>query len=335
MRVSGCRFWSLVGAIAFSIGFALPAGAVTSAGPSYKVIIYPGPGDSIDQLKQQGIEKVDNYGSYWVAEVGGKDLAKVRAKFGDRVVPGNRLNHIELRAASINTAGREPQIPAGLEEVEGAGKYLRIVQFKGPIQPDWVAKLKSVVGATVISYVPNNAYLVWLDQSAEDKLCAMEGGSGPIQWIGAYHPYYKIQPSLLDIADRDGKSAVNLRVTMVSGPEAAQTLHMLSLLGVVEGSYDSGQQNVATVTAPALTIPQIAKLSDVFWIEKIEPKRLLDEVQDLILAGQTNGVGGGPSTTVGITYYLDFLINKVSGGQASFFDPSTYAIVDVADAVLM
>ena len=55
MRFSGCRYWSLVGALAFSIGFALPAGAVVSAGASSKVIIYPGPGDSIDQLKQQGI----------------------------------------------------------------------------------------------------------------------------------------------------------------------------------------------------------------------------------------------------------------------------------------
>jgi len=78
-------------------------------------------------------------------------------------------------------------------------------------------------------------------------------------------------------------------------------------------------------------ISRIAQLSDVIWVERVERKVRFDEVQDLILAGQTNGLGNGPSTTMGITNYLDFLVNSVGGGLTSFFDPFTYAIVDVAD----
>lgn len=331
MRFSGCRFWLLVGAIAFSIGFALPARATVSTGASYKIIIYPGPGDSIDQLQQQGIEKVDSYGSYWVAEVGDKDLAKVRATFGSRVVPANALNHIELRTAFINTTGDEPAVPTNLKQVEGPGRCLRIVQFKGPIQPEWLAKLKSLDGAKVINYVPNNAYLVRLDQLAEDKLRALQGANGPIQWIGSYHPYYKIQPGLLNANNQEGDSLVNIRVSMVGGSDAGQTIKAIGKFGLVQGSYDIGNQKVVTMTISTPDIAPIAKLSDVIWIEKVEPKVLLDEVQDLIVVSQTNGPGNGPSATVGITNYLDFLINTVGGGLAAITNQLEYPIVDVAD----
>jgi hypothetical protein len=302
-----------------------------NTGANNKVIIYPGPADSIDQLKQQGIEKVDNYGSYWVVEVGDKDLAKVRATFGNRVVPANSLNHIQLRAASINTTRNEPAVPAGMEQVEGPGERLRIVQFKGPIQPEWLAKLKSVNGAKVINYVPNNAYLVWLDQPAEDKLCAIQAANGPIQWIGPYHPYYKIQPGLLNADRQDGESLINVRVTMVSGPDDGRTLDAIGKFGLVQGSYDLGNQKVIAMSVSGSDIAGIAKLSEVTWIEKVERKVLLDEVQDLIVTAQTNGPGNGPSTTVGITNYLDFLINTVGGGLASFTNQLEYAVVDIAD----
>jgi hypothetical protein len=209
MRFLGRRYWSLVSVIGLALVSIGQVALADNTGANNKVIIYPGPADSIDQLKQQGIEKVDNYGSYWVVEVGDKDLAKVRAAFGDRIVPANNLNRIELRTASINTAGSELMVPAGLEQVETPGQHLRLVQFKGPIQPEWLAKLKSVNGAKVINYVPNNAYLVWLDQPAEDKLCAIQAANGPIQWIGPYHPYYKIQPGLLNADRQDGESLIN------------------------------------------------------------------------------------------------------------------------------
>src|ERR1017187_2602899 len=111
MRFSGRRYWSLVSVIGLALGFIVQTALADNAGANNKVIVYPGPGDSIDQLKRQGIEKVDNYGSYWVAEVGTRDLAKVRATFGNRVVPGNNFNRIELRTASINTMGSELVVP--------------------------------------------------------------------------------------------------------------------------------------------------------------------------------------------------------------------------------
>ncbi len=81
-------------------------------------------------------------------------------------------------------------------------------------------------------------------------------------------------------------------------------------------------------------IIKIAHLPDVLWIQKVERHQLLDEVQDLIIATQTNGFGNGASTSIGITNYLDFLTNVVSGGLSSFTNQFAYPIVDVADTGL-
>jgi hypothetical protein len=80
------------------------------------------------------------------------------------------------------------------------------------------------------------------------------------------------------------------------------------------------------------SITQIARLSSVLWIERMEPKVMRDENQDLILADQTNGPGHSPIPVgFGGISYLDFLTNTVGGGLPSFEDPNTYPIVDVAD----
>ncbi len=333
MRFSGCRFWSLVGAIAFSIGFALPAGAAASANASNKVIIYPGPSDSIDRLKQQGIEKVDNYGSYWVAEVGDKDLAKLKATFGNRAVPANDLNHIELRAASIDTTGKEPAVREGMEQVETPGRRLRIVQFKGPIQPEWLTKLQSVNGAKVINYVPNNAYLVFLDATAEREVRALREPAGPVQWVVAYHPSYKLTPAL-----QHADFTMDVNVAVVDAPESETTLEFIR--SFAQETKPSAtrvlNQRVISARIDATALSEIARMPEVLWIDPINRIRPMDEVQALILASDTNspgpGIGGPLPPALGGQHYLDFLTSVVGGGSANFTNPLSYPIIDVADS---
>jgi hypothetical protein len=329
-RVGACLLIGLAGLVL--IGFYRHAQpAASAAGKKRKVMIYPSVGETIDHLRQQGIANVDNYGSYWIAETDDEQFRALQATHGDRAVAANYLNHVELRSVGIDTSVGEPAVPAAMQQTETGGRRLRLIQFKGPIQPEWLAALKGVGGVKVITYVPNSTYLVSMDAATEKNLEKMRAPGGPIQWVGAYHPSYKIPREL---QSPSGTEPIRVRVAVVDHSQEAQGASGVLALGSIETSLTRNGQQIIEMDVSPSAIAEIAHLPDVLWIEKVFPKRVLDEVQDLVLAAQTNGPSHGPSTSTGITNYLDFLINTVGGGLGSFLDPNTYPVVDIADTGL-
>jgi uncharacterized repeat protein (TIGR01451 family) len=301
-----------------------------------KVMIYPAATETIDQIKQKGITNVRNYGSYWLVQATDAQVNELTRLYGARAVKANDLNRIRLESLSFDTTAGDPVVPANLRQMDSTEKYLRLVQLRGPIVPQWLGQIESS-GAEVISYVPNNAYLVRLDKAGEERLRAMRGPNDPIQWIGAFHPYYKIQKGLLNADGTTSESLVNVRISLAGGLESGHTVKAMEEFGLIQRSYEVARRRVAEMTVPVSAIPRIAQLSDVFWIEKVYPKRLLDEVQDLLVTSQTNAPGFAPTNglvggvTALFTNYLDFLTNKVGGGMAAFTNQFTYPIVDIAD----
>ena len=336
-RVGACLLIGLAGLVLIGLyGHAQPV-TTTSNKPALasnnKVIIYPAASERIDQLTERGFAKVKSYGSFWLVEATDAQVAELVHMYGARAVKANDLNRIRLRNLSFDTTEGDPTVPADLRQQELTGKNLRLIQFRGPVIPQWLQQIQSVGGVEVICYVPNNAYLIQVDQRAEKKLRALEGPGGPIQWLGPYHPYYKIQPGLWTEGDQKNDSLVNVRVMVAPHSENSDTMKAIEKIGFVNYSYNRANQTAQFLTVPVSTVAQMARLPDVIWIEKEYPKKLLDEVQDLVLAGQTNGIGHGPvDATTGITNYLDFLFTQVAGDQIdAFVNPLTYPVVDVAD----
>src|SRR5436190_1722045 len=137
MNISGKRFWAVALLLAM-----LPAGwhglAQAASSKKHKVLIYPTADDTVDQLKQSGISKVENYGSYWLVEADDNELKALKARHGDRAVKANYLNHIELNVAGVDSSAGEPAIPENLREREPGEKRMRLVHFKGPVRPEWM-----------------------------------------------------------------------------------------------------------------------------------------------------------------------------------------------------
>lgn len=318
------------------LGLVLPLGVqgqTQGAADHHKAIIYPKAGESIAQLRQQGIQKIDDYGSYWVVQGTEAQIQNVAKNFGGRAARADYFNRIELNAASVDTTVGDSSSPGAVREVETTGKRLRLLQFRGPVRPDWLAGVNAVGGVTIISYVPNNAYIIWLDAAAEQKLRGQLDPQGPIQWIGPYRPAYKISKDLASAVQSGG--GVDIRVGLVDGPEVPQAVGALEAYshGQQSGSYQLLRQQVLQLSVQASDLPAIAQLPNVIWIEKIESRRLFDEEQDLILASQTNQLPGHSPLVGGLTY-LDFLTNVVSGGLSSFTNQDAYPIIDVADTGL-
>jgi hypothetical protein len=285
-----------------------------------KIVIYRSANESISQMQQFGISHVIDYGSYWLVEATDAQLASVKTKYGERVMKADYMNRIELNVCEIDASQGEPYIPDSLRESAPSGNRLRLVQFRGPVKPQWLQHLQSVGDIKIVRYVPNNAYVVWVDAAAESNLHSLIVSNGPVQWISAYHPFYKAKPSLLQTTN----AVVDVTVELVSTPQLPRSLSVIRELchgGKCGEPIQIDGQLQIRATLPATALLQVVRLPDVLWVQQVVPMQRMDERQAILLA--TGSTGPSPAR------YLDFL-NAVGFPN----DPSQYPILDIADTGL-
>ena len=160
---------------------------------------------------------------------------------------------IHLMNALIDTS--KPlnlSIPDRLRAPADNGSY--IVQARGEIDNDFRALLQSA-GATIVSPIPNNAFLVRVSDAGAQQIAASA------QSVLPYEPYYKLDPSLLkSVMEGSEPPTSALKVTLF--PDAsASILTSLNLRAMATEPSPFGQ--VVTVPASADAIVNIAQLPGV------------------------------------------------------------------------
>ena len=303
-----------------------PAPTIVTVGiPAHRFMIYPGTNEAetATQLQQQGITKIEKYGSYWLGTgpaVQPQPQSAKRARSGPQIETVDHFNKIELNTTAFDVTDGEPALPAHLKQAAHSNKNLQIVQFKGPPLPEWLAQLNAIPGVRVIRYIPNNAYLVQVASAARQAVQNLANTDGPVQWIGAYHPYYKIQGDLLAAA-----GAVEINVGVLDGAEAEATLTTLvryALRGIKQ-RQSATQQWVARLQVNANDLPSITQLPSVLWVQRYHPAQHQDEVQALVLANDTGGGNGYP---VPLQSYENFLL-----GLGFSTTATEYPVLDICD----
>ncbi len=168
-----------------------------------------------------------------------------------------------LRTAFVDTAGSDPlQVPAALRSTGAAGAY--IVQARGGIDTAFRERL-AAVGATIISYIPNNALLVNAGEAAAQALSEAPETSA----ILPYEPYFKLEPALIPTALSPGNTVADILrlVVTVNDPNAAAT--DFAALGVREvGSENGPFGRLVTVEAPAGRLAALARSTAVQLVER-------------------------------------------------------------------
>jgi len=102
-------------------------------------------------------------------------------------------------------------IPANLRSQTDPGAY--IVQARGPIDNAFRAMLAQA-GATIVSYIPNNAYLVRAQAGVANGLA-----SNPLtQSVTPYEPYYKISSSMPVTVGQRTFSSTSMKTNRAAGP---------------------------------------------------------------------------------------------------------------------
>jgi len=186
----------------------------------------------------------------------------------------------------------EPDVDPALraQPPRGADTGHYLVQLAGP-PTDARKSAVEQLGARLVAYVPNNAYIVEL---AGDDI-ARVAGSPEVSWVGPFHPAYKMSPTIgtHEFADprRAASSFLMLRVRVFD--DLTNTAGAIeSLGGRVTETLDNGFQKLLVVSAAPGLLDGIARIDDVWWIEEEPEFYLMNDTG--VWVCQTNAIGDTP-----------------------------------------
>lgn len=280
-------------------------------------------------LLTQGGRVIADYGSFQLIEIDTPTLLKAD---GGAVLDDD-LNVIELNAARLNTRDEALQIQ---RKAVGSfsGKRLHLVQFAGPIKPEWRADLETA-GVQIVNYIPNNAYLVYGEADALSAAQSWAAKQDYVQWEGVYLDDYKLQPGAVLKAELTTDNGVSVSkpipprtfaIQLVASPsENAGTLQLIDLLKLepIQQQYDILNYMNVVVRLDQISLQAIAARPEVISIAYYPEPRKFDERQDQIMAGNLTGSApSGPG-------YLTWLASK--GFTQTQFTASGFGI-DLTDS---
>src|SRR5688572_3427702 len=304
-----------------SLEFANPAAAVQE--PEQRAQkerprdnLYRSPGDRhkiqvsdpelMREIEAVGGRLIADYGSYKVFQAdtaASQELSKdARIEFRDD------FNLILLNTGAIDTTTNEAlSLRRGVESF--SGRRLHLVQFAAPIQTQWYQSLINT-GVEVVTYIPNNAYLVYGEQHSLTHLQQWSESTPHVQWDGAYEDKYKIDPAARLVNDKG--QAVPPRsdifaIQLVNDPPTnASTLVLIDNLKLerIFSEYTVLNYRNTIVRMNPAEVPTVATRPDVVSIQPYTVPRKFDERQNQIVAGNLTGNTPTPGN------YLTWLAGK-------------------------
>src|ERR1043166_1285754 len=172
----------------------------------------------------------------------------------------NALFDTERRTAG--GAPATPAIPEKLRSHGDPGAY--IVQARGPLDDTFRALLKNA-GATIVSFIPNNAYLIRASQTAAQAIQA----NPQTEAVLPYEPYYKLKSSLLKLAVEDEPLPANstLNVLLFSDAKGASLADLRKAGITILGEERSPFGTVVRIQPTVNSLSSVASLSGVQEIE--------------------------------------------------------------------
>ncbi|MBN2209197.1 MAG: S8 family serine peptidase [Candidatus Coatesbacteria bacterium] len=165
-----------------------------------------------------------------------------------------------------------------------------IVQFACPITKEMKAALEEQ-GAYLISYIPDFAFLVRMRPKSAEKLASKT--ALPIEWVGPYHPAYKLSRELCDFVEKGERTLQWETPTVMvqlfpqhSRLDALTALEQLLLNSGAKTEIRGVSQNPArrrlvfSVSAGDLgqLLPEIASQPEVSWIDYVSVPVPLNDV---------------------------------------------------------
>jgi len=186
---------------------------------------------------------------------------------------GAAASLIYLASGSFDPLSQSPRLAAGeaLDPAQAAAGGVYLVQFHGPIKPEWKQAIRKA-GGQIGNYVPDYAFLIHLTPQAR----AIVAGLPFVRWIGPYQPGYKLAAS----AGKGGRRSYRLLLA----PWAIRDQVETSLQSISTELRRSGFGFTAVLDEETLLLA--ARLPGVVWIE---PYKLMRPQNDIAGGGLIGG----------------------------------------------
>lgn len=232
------------------------------------------------------------------------------------------MNLMLLNSGVIDTTSPAAQALVAKGFGDDGTTGMALVQFVGPIRPQWLKELDAA-DVSIVTPIPSNAYLVYGRNSALRQLASvlrMRIGNA-LQFAAAYGADQRIDPAARGQDAVGGKLSVQL-----FGDEAvnAETIELLRSLSnrVVSDHAMEQYRNLVVEVGPGV-VEVIAARPDVVSVQAYATPIKRDERQNRIITGQLTGA----SLVAGS--HLQWLANH--GFTQAQFDSSGF-VVNLSDS---
>ena len=297
-----------------------------SPGDLHKVSVSGSP-QMVQALKANGGRVIADYGSFVLLEVNDAVADGLANSTEAQIVDENNL--VLLNAGAIDTKNEKSTASASPEK---SGKQMRLVQFAGPIRPEWYRALVAT-GVHVVTYIPNNAYLVYGTAKTLQAVHTLASNKSIAQWEGDYTATHRLDPAVTAASSGQARqpnlsSKGNEQFTIQMVEDKAENASTLALIDrykaepIIKQDSMLGYLNVRVAIPRDAVIRQIAERGDVVSIQPWITPQKRDERQDIIMTGNISGSPAVPTPMNYLTYLTGkgFSLGTVSSFAVNLSD---------------
>ncbi len=314
MKISKSFLCILVAAILLvSVFF---AGTVFSAGETeneISILVHKRTGNSGPNYfrSNRDYELIEDYDSFMLIETSEENAALLQQR-GYVVENLENRDHVGLQSYSFRTGEGEPDIPEELkiESYPEDGSCHYIVQFIGPIRPEWSEQLKER-GVVIHEFRQRFNFIVEMDVETKREVEDLDF----VNWVGIYQPAYRFDGDLLE-----GSGELYLEVSFFEGTDPVEVGNKIMEL---DCAIDSIVGDRVNLYADAQSVEELAKIHGVRSItEGVEEHRLLND--DATWITQTNEDGWRKVTDIGVTgkgQLITVMDSELDVEHEAFSDP--------------
>lgn len=202
-------------------------------------------------------------------------------------VLADRMNLILLNSGALDTTAAVAKQRTQRSYGKPGGTGMALVQFSGPIRPEWYAAL-SRSGVDIVTPIPENAYLVYGKTETLQQLgttLASRLTANVVQYAAPYAEAERVDPGALRVNETGGLISLQLYADAAVN---AETIASLGDARIVQ-DFAIGQYRNLVVEQQAGQMPALAARPDVVSIQSYATPRKMDERQDRIITGQISG----------------------------------------------